>query len=46
VVASGEHMLASLHFASSKEMLRCAENTCCKRMFKVFWMFQRYAAMF
>jgi hypothetical protein len=24
---------------SSKEMLRCAENTCCKRMFKVFWMF-------
>jgi hypothetical protein len=45
-VASGEHTLASLHFASSKEMLRCVENACCKRMFQVFWMFQRYVAMF
>jgi glycerol-3-phosphate dehydrogenase len=38
--ASGElHTPASLHFASSKKMLRCAENTCCKRMFQVFRMF-------
>jgi hypothetical protein len=30
---------ASLDFTSSKEILRCAENTWCKRMFEVFWMF-------
>jgi hypothetical protein len=44
LVASGDsaaasselHTPASLHFASNKEMLRCAENVCCKRMFQVF----------
>jgi hypothetical protein len=35
--ASGElHMPTSLHFASSKEILRCTENACCKCMFKCF----------
>jgi hypothetical protein len=39
------HTTSSLHFASSKEMLQCAENACCKRMFQVFQMFQRYVAI-
>jgi hypothetical protein len=35
--ASGElHTTTSHHFASSNEMLQCAENACCKRMFQVF----------
>jgi hypothetical protein len=32
-------------FPSSKEMLRCAENTCCKSMFHVFQVFHRYIAI-
>jgi hypothetical protein len=35
----------SLHFASNIEMLRCAENACCKRMFQVFRLFQTYVAV-
>jgi hypothetical protein len=43
VAASGElHTMSSLHFACSKEMLRCAKNTCCKHTFQVFRMFERY----
>jgi hypothetical protein len=39
------HTPASLHFASSKEMLRCAKNACYKCMFQVFMMFLRYVAI-
>jgi hypothetical protein len=36
------HTSASLHFTSSKEMLRYAENACCKHMFQVS---KRYIAI-
>ena len=44
---SGElHAPASLHFASSKEMLRCVENACCKRMFQAFGCFRGTLQLF
>ena len=47
VAASGElHTPASLHFASNKEILRCAENACCKRMFQAFGCFRGTLQLF
>jgi hypothetical protein len=38
--ASSElHTPAGIHFVSIKEILRCAENACCKHMFQVFRVF-------